>query len=481
MVDTLPPAVFNVPGAAWTCAITAGSGACGAPSGTGNLSTTVNLVRGSIATYTITAPILPSATGTIVNTAIAGVPAGASDPNPANNVGTDADTLLSPTGDLAITKTDGTATYTPGSTVMYTIVATNAGPSDVTGATVTDAVTALPQVASATWYCVGAGGATCASDVSGNIADTINLPAGGTVTYTLVVTLRPCATGQLANTASIMPPDGTTDPNGANNVAIDTDAQGTPLNCDDGSACTTDDHCSDGACHGTLIDCDDSNICTLDVCLEPAGTCDHSQASGTCNIIGVINYYRDNQTLTEPSTKPVPGERMLRVSSSEPTAISVTDASGQYQFLSEVGNITLTAQALLLTDEMECRSAIAGADASLMARTSVLLYNPTPAQRVAGDVSGNGTVDSYDAALTAMRASSVSCVRLRVPDSRDDGLGLGFLALIQELHPDPGWRRLQLPRHRVRRHDGQLVPHVLRGGISGQGRSVRATVPDQDG
>jgi len=40
--------------------------------------------------------------------------------------------------DLSITKDDGNATYTPGGTATYTIVVTNNGPDDVTGATIAD-------------------------------------------------------------------------------------------------------------------------------------------------------------------------------------------------------------------------------------------------------------------------------------------------------------------------------------------------------
>lgn len=36
--------------------------------------------------------------------------------------------------------------------------------------------------------------------------------------------------------------------------------------CDDGNACTQNDHCSGGTCIGTFIDCDDGNPCTKDTC-----------------------------------------------------------------------------------------------------------------------------------------------------------------------------------------------------------------------
>ncbi len=60
--------------------------------------------------------------------------------------------------DLAITKTDGVTTATPGGSVTYTITASNAGPSNATGATVADT---FPASLTCTWTCVGAGGGTC--------------------------------------------------------------------------------------------------------------------------------------------------------------------------------------------------------------------------------------------------------------------------------------------------------------------------------
>ena len=40
-----------------------------------------------------------------------------------------------PVADLSVTKTDGAAQYTPGDTLSYEIVVSNAGPSSVVGAT----------------------------------------------------------------------------------------------------------------------------------------------------------------------------------------------------------------------------------------------------------------------------------------------------------------------------------------------------------
>ena len=130
--------------------------------------------------------------------------------------------------DLSITMTDGAATYTAGGSVAYTIAVGNAGPAGVVGAKVNDPVTALTQIASASWTCVGSGGATCtAGRVTGDIVDTVDMPVGGTVTYTLVVELKCDASGDLINQATVTPPTGTEDVVPDSNTATDTDTAAT--------------------------------------------------------------------------------------------------------------------------------------------------------------------------------------------------------------------------------------------------------------
>jgi uncharacterized repeat protein (TIGR01451 family) len=183
-------------------------------SGTGNINDTVNLPAGASVTYTVNATINPSATGSVSNTATVTFPG---DPNTANNSATDTDTLT-PKADLAITKTDGVTSATPGGSVTYTITASNAGPSNATGATVADT---FPASETGTYTAVGAGGATGFTvSGTGNINDTVNLPAGASVTYTVNATINPSATGSVSNTATVTFPG---DPNTANNSATDTD------------------------------------------------------------------------------------------------------------------------------------------------------------------------------------------------------------------------------------------------------------------
>ena len=72
-------------------------------------------------------------------------------------------TLLAPQVDLTVTKTDGVTSVTAGGTITYTIVVTNDGPSAVAGATLVDVLPA--ELRDATWTCSGTAGASCASSV----------------------------------------------------------------------------------------------------------------------------------------------------------------------------------------------------------------------------------------------------------------------------------------------------------------------------
>ena len=62
-------------------------------------------------------------------------------------------------------------------------MAANAGPSDVTGATVTD--TAPAGLTIGNWTCAGSGGASCPASGTGNISALVTIPNGGSVTFTV--------------------------------------------------------------------------------------------------------------------------------------------------------------------------------------------------------------------------------------------------------------------------------------------------------
>ena len=214
VVDNFPASLAGV---TWTCTASAGS-SCAAASGSGNINQTVNLLVGGTVTFVATGTLSINASGTLSNTAT--VSSGNADPNTANNSATDNDTII-PAADLSITKTDGKATTGAGSPVTYTITVSNAGPGSVTGATVVDNFPA--SLAGVTWTCTASAGSTCTpGPVSGSINDTVNLPVGATVTYTLSGTVSASATN-LSNTATITAPASVNDPNAANNTATDMD------------------------------------------------------------------------------------------------------------------------------------------------------------------------------------------------------------------------------------------------------------------
>ena len=121
--------------------------------------------------------------------------------------------------DVAITKTDGVTTATPGGSVTYTIVASNAGPDPAPSSTVADT---FPAALTCTWTCAGAGGGTCTAAGGGNINDSANLPVGGSVTYTASCGISSGASGSLVNTATVAA-SGVGDPDISNNSATDTD------------------------------------------------------------------------------------------------------------------------------------------------------------------------------------------------------------------------------------------------------------------
>ena len=134
--------------------------------------------------------------------------------------------------DLAITKTDGNTTYTPGTNVVYTIVARNLGPFGAQNARVQDL---LPSgISTASWTCAAANGAVCrTASGSGAIDARVDLPfnasgAAATATFTLTMAVPSTFTGPLTNTATIAVAPGNTDPVSSNNSATDTNTSAQP-------------------------------------------------------------------------------------------------------------------------------------------------------------------------------------------------------------------------------------------------------------
>ncbi|HLY27384.1 MAG TPA: choice-of-anchor Q domain-containing protein, partial [Aggregatilineales bacterium] len=223
--DVWTPSQFTAAGMSWTCA--AGPGAtCPAPGTdtTGNFTTGAFTLPANIAdTFTVTGTVAGTTTDAISNTASVGSPS-IVDPTPANNTAT----AMSgkPHADLAVTNS-AASTYAPGSTLTYTIVASNAGPNSANNVTLNDMWTPAQFTgAGLSWTCVAVNGATCpaasGTDTSGNfITGQFSLPLGGTATFTLAGTVASGVSSAISNIATVAS-TATSDSNMANNTATAT-------------------------------------------------------------------------------------------------------------------------------------------------------------------------------------------------------------------------------------------------------------------
>jgi uncharacterized repeat protein (TIGR01451 family) len=116
----------------WTASVTAGTASGFSLSGSGNINDThVILGSNSTITYTVTASVLSSATGQLMNTASV---SGVNDTNSQNNSSTDTITLT-PQCDLSVLKT---ITAIDGDIITYTITVKNIGFSDASNVIVND-------------------------------------------------------------------------------------------------------------------------------------------------------------------------------------------------------------------------------------------------------------------------------------------------------------------------------------------------------
>jgi uncharacterized repeat protein (TIGR01451 family) len=174
---------------------------------------------GSI-TYTSTCTVASLGEGTLYNTAAVG--GSTPDPTSLNNITTDTNTIVEAAADLVVTLTNGTSTVRVGDTVTYLLTMTNGGPSTARGASVIDPFP--PELSGCSTTSVAAGGVTGSDPgpFGGAIAETgLELPAGGTITYTTTCTVASAGEGMLSNTATV---GGTTfDPSPSNNVSTDGD------------------------------------------------------------------------------------------------------------------------------------------------------------------------------------------------------------------------------------------------------------------
>ncbi len=130
---------------------------------------------------------------------------------------------VSTDADVGVTLSADPPQYTAGEALSYTIVVNNAGPAAANSTTVVDAFPAA--YTGVTWTCAAAGGASCTTSGSGTIAETVMLPAGSEVTYTVDGIVADGTTGTLTDSATAVVGPPASDPDTTNNTAtLDVDA-----------------------------------------------------------------------------------------------------------------------------------------------------------------------------------------------------------------------------------------------------------------
>ena len=166
---------------------------------------TLDLAAGATSTLTVVLNVTSATaagTDTISDTATVTAVSGS---QTLVNTGDDAateSTSVAHSNDLAIAKSALPARVAPGSSLTYTIVVTNAGPSDATGATVVD--TFPSELLGANWSATFTGVATGTAAGGGNINETVTVPNGATITYTVTGIVSPFAkTTSFANSATV--------------------------------------------------------------------------------------------------------------------------------------------------------------------------------------------------------------------------------------------------------------------------------------
>src|SRR6266704_3638619 len=167
--------------------------------------TLTNLAKNATATVAIT--VSPTATGSATN--LANATPFEFDPNPSNNTASVV-TMINPLADLALGQTGSPNPLLVGSTLLYTLLVTNLGPSTTTNVVLTDPLPPGAAFVSAT--------SSQGTYVQSNGIVTCNL---GTLlsnaTATVGITLKPSSAGTITNTASVTA--AAADPTLANNSA----------------------------------------------------------------------------------------------------------------------------------------------------------------------------------------------------------------------------------------------------------------------
>jgi uncharacterized repeat protein (TIGR01451 family) len=326
---------------------TASQGSYNPATGLWNLAT---LPPGGSATLAITVTA-PNTAGALTNQGTAA--ANTSDPNNANNTASATTTVLSP-ATVSATKTV-TGPFNEGNTVTYTIVLSNSAAYDQqnnSGAELTDVLPAGLTLVSAS----ATGGTATATVATNTMTWDGVVPAGGSVTVTILATIQPGTAGTtITNQASI---------------AFDADGNGV-----NEAAATTDDPGAAGASNPTAF-----------LVASPATLNSTKSVTGTFAPLGVITYTIQILNTSAFAQGDNPGEEFIDVLPANLDLLSASASAG-------------TAVATLATNTVTWNGAIPASGSvtvTIQARIDAGAAGQTITNQgtVNFDADGNGTNES---------------------------------------------------------------------------------------
>ncbi|MCP3979258.1 MAG: hypothetical protein GY716_08020 [bacterium] len=201
--------------------------------------------------------------------------------------------------------------------------------------------------------------------------------------------------------------------------------------CDDTLVAASQvDHDCDGVLDEALPEPDQdcaaasgNNACQIDRC-EPDDTCAFD-ASGSCGIAGRVEY---NQLPDTPDpAKPVEG--VVVTVTGDIGGNDTTDVLGDYAIASVAGNVTATPDK---AEDANDLLSLSGQDSAEIAKYAVNLVTLSARQLVAGDVSNNSNVTSFDASLVAQKVVNPTFV---FPVVSDTGSAWAFFDATESFAP----------------------------------------------
>ncbi|RAJ29600.1 putative repeat protein (TIGR01451 family)/gliding motility-associated-like protein [Pedobacter cryoconitis] len=207
VIQDVIPAQILTP--TWT-ATTQNLATVSAPSGTGNINITGSIPSGTgVIDIVVNGTVNPATAdgATFSNTATAVFPAGSpvTDPDGSSNASS-VGTTVNNSADVRVSK-NGPTTVNIGDPITYTIVVSNGGAGDITGAVIADNVPTSVTVSN--WTVSAAGGATFLGPNTGTspvINITGDIPVPGTITLVIQGTINSAALPSFTNTVTVTTP-----------------------------------------------------------------------------------------------------------------------------------------------------------------------------------------------------------------------------------------------------------------------------------